>query len=128
VVPTIDEGARIFTVGMYFARTDRTNFYLGYRMIEPLQSRAVTGSITYVFSPKYAMSASTTYDFGISTSINNSLLFTRIGTDLQISLGISYNALQNNFGALVEIVPNLVPLNRRFGAVGALSGGQLINR
>ena len=48
-----------------------------------------------------------------------------MGSDLQVSLGVSYNAMTNNFNALVEIVPNLVPLNKRYGAVGAGQGGVL---
>ena len=111
-----DQGARVFTVGMFFNRPDRTSFYLGYRQIEPLQSRAISGSVTYVFSPKYSMTASSTYDFGTSAALNNSVVFTRSGSDLQVSLGFSYNALQNNFGAIVEIVPSLFPLRR--GASG----------
>src|SRR5262249_50293115 len=66
---------RDFPVGGCFNRPDRTNFYLGYRQIEPIQSRAVTGSVTYVFSPKYAATASSTYDFGTGQSLSNSLLF-----------------------------------------------------
>ena len=33
-------GARVFTVGAFSSRPDRTNFYLGYREIEPISSRA----------------------------------------------------------------------------------------
>jgi hypothetical protein len=86
----------------------------------------VTGSVTYVFSPKYAFSASSTYDFGTSQALSNSLVFTRMGSDVQVSLGITYNALQNNFGVTFEIVPNLVPPNRRTGPLSALGGGGLL--
>jgi hypothetical protein len=112
-------GVRVWTVGGYFNRPDRTNFYLGYRMIDPLHVRAVTGSVTYVFSPKYAATASSTYDFGTSEAVSNSVMFTRMGSDLQVSLGFSYNALQNNFGVLFNIVPNLLPSNRAMGPVGS---------
>ena len=72
-------------------RPDRTNFYLGYRQLDPLRSKAVTGSATYVFSPKYAMTAASTYDFGTSQALSNSLVLTRMGSDLQLSLGLTYN-------------------------------------
>jgi hypothetical protein len=121
-------GPYVFTVGAFFNRPDRTNFYLGYRVIEPVQSRALTAAVTYIFSPKYAMTFTTTYDFGTAQALNNSLLFTRVGTDLQVSVGFSYNALQNNFGALFEIVPNLVPPSRRLGAVAASGPGGLTGR
>src|SRR5438067_12048679 len=99
-----DNGPRIYTVGAHLDRPDRTSFYLGYRQIDPLESKAVTGAVTYVFSPKYAMTGSTTYDFGTSQSLSNSLIFTRMGTDLNVGFGITYNALQNNFGVVFQIL------------------------
>lgn len=105
----VDEGARIFTIGVNYNRTDRTTFSLGYRHIYPLDSDAVSAAVTYIFSPKYAMTASTVYDFGTGQALSNSLVFTRMGSDLQVSLGFTYNVLQNNFGAIFMIVPNLMP-------------------
>ncbi len=120
--------ARVFTIGAYLNRTDRTNFFLGYRYIDgykdvdPINSRALTAALTYIFSPKYAMSVSATYDFGSSLAESNSLVFTRMGSDLQISVGITYNALQSTVGGIIEIVPNLVPANRRVGPITAVGG------
>ena len=82
--------------------------------------------MTYVFSPKYAMTASSTYDFGNSQALSNSVVFTRMGTDLQISVGFTYNALTNSFGAVFEIVPNLVPADKRIGPLAALGAGGLL--
>jgi hypothetical protein len=49
----------------------------------------------------------------------NSVLFTRMGSDLQVSLGFNYNSTINTFGLLFEVVPNLVPESRRIpGATG----------
>ena len=116
-----------FTVGMYLNRTDRTNFYIGYRQIDPLFSRALTASVCYIFSPKYSMTMGGTYDFGTSEAISSSIMFTRQGTDLLVSFGISYNALQNAFGVQFEIIPNLVPANKRPGALGALGQGGVLS-
>ncbi len=110
-------GPRFFSVGAYLNRSDRTNLFLGYRQIDPLQSKAVTAAITYVFSPKYSMTASSTYDFGTSEALSNSLTLTRMGSDVQLSLGVTYNALTNNFGVVFEIVPNLIG-NRRVPGFG----------
>src|SRR5207302_2698262 len=99
-----------------------TTFSLGYRHIYPLDSDAVSAAVTYIFSPKYAMTASTVYDFGTGQALANSLLFTRMGSDLQISVGITYNVLQNNFGATFMILPNLIPNSRH---LGAMPGGGL---
>jgi hypothetical protein len=118
-VDPITNGPRVYTFGSFFNRPDRTNFYIGYRQIDPLNSKALTGSFMYVFSPKYAGTATATFDFGLGLAISNSLMFTRIGSDLTVSLGVTYNALQQNFGFLFQIVPNLVP----GGRVPTLAGG-----
>ena len=106
-VDPIDFGARVFTIGAFLNRPDRTNFFLGYRQIDPVNSKAVTGSVSYVLSPKYAVTGASTYDFGTSLALSNSLIVTRMGKDLQVALGVTYNALQNNFGLLVQVLPNL---------------------
>ena len=49
------------------------------------------------------------------------MLFTRTGTDLQATLGFTYNTLQQNFGLILEIVPTLMP---RRGALNLLTQGQ----
>lgn len=106
-IDPIDHATRVFTLGAYLNRPDRTDFYLGYRQIDPLRSKAVTGAVSYVFSPKYAVTGSSTYDFGTGQSLSNSVVLTRIGKDLQIGVGVTYNVLQNNFGLLVQVLPNL---------------------
>jgi hypothetical protein len=118
-------GPRVFTVGAYLNRTDRTNFFLGFRDIEPINSQAVTASVTYVFSPKYAVTGTTVYDFGSGGALANSLFLTRMGSDLQVSLGITYNAIVNTFGVTFEIIPNLVAGSRRVGSMTGLGSGFL---
>lgn len=107
------DGARVSTIGVFLNRPDRTNFFVGYRFIDPIDSRALTAAATYIFSPKYAITASMTYDFGINQALANSLVITRIGTDLTMSVGFTYNALLNNFGFTMEVVPNVVAASRR---------------
>jgi hypothetical protein len=119
----VDNGARVFTVGAFQSRPDRTSFYLGYRQIDPIQSRAISGNVTYVLSPKYAVTASSTYDFGNSQALSNAVIFTRMGKDVQVSFGFTYNALTSSFGVLFEIVPNLLPANKRTGPLTAMGPG-----
>jgi hypothetical protein len=114
-------GARVWNFGAFYDRIDRTNLYLGYRQIDPLDSRLVIGSVSYVLSPKYALTASAAYDFGTNQSQSNTLILTRIGSDLQVSLGVTYNSITNNFGFLFEIVPNAVAQTRRAGALQAVN-------
>jgi hypothetical protein len=117
-------GARVFNIGAQFNRPDRSSLLLSYRQIDPLESKAVVGAITVPFSAKYSLTASTSYDFGVHTQIN-SLSITRYGSDLQISLGFTYNSILNSFGFLFEVYPNLLPANRRLPpGAGLLSMAQ----
>jgi hypothetical protein len=100
-------GSRYWTLGAYLNRPDKTNFYIGYRQIDPLNSRVVTAAIGYQLSKRYFLSGSTSYDFGLNQSAGNSINITRVGTDLTVSLGITYNSLVNNFGVTFMIMPNL---------------------
>ena len=118
-------GANYWEVGTFFSRDDRTSLSLAYRQTNPLASRVVSLTSTYVFSPKYAFTAVFAYDLGYSSAFSNSVLFTRVGTDLQVTLGFTYNSIVNTFGLTLNVVPNLlasqvtpVPL-RGPGSLGA---------
>jgi hypothetical protein len=121
----IENGARTFQIGGYYNRSDRTSLYLGFRDIFPVESRPLTAGFTYIFSPKYAISAFSSYDFGTNMSLANSVVFSRTGTDVQVNLGFTYNAMQNNFGFVFEILPRVVANAVRGGlgvSPGLLSG------
>jgi hypothetical protein len=100
--------ARVWSFGTNLNRPDSSNLYIGYRQIDPLQSRQVIASVNLPFSAKYSIGASTAYDFGTNTQIN-SLTVTRRGTDLQVMLGFTYNSILNTFGFTFEVYPNLLP-------------------
>jgi hypothetical protein len=124
-------GARYWEIGTAFSRDDRTAFNLAYRQTEPLGSRVVSASVTYVFSPKYAISAVTAYDFGFKASFTNTLYFTRVGPDAQVTVGFTYNSLLSDFGIVLNVVPNLLasqssPVPTR--GLGSLSGPQYQGR
>jgi hypothetical protein len=106
----IGNAARVFTFGANTSRPDRTNLFLGYRQLDPLNSKAVIANVQFPFSAKYALTASTLYDFGVHNQIN-SLTLTRIGTDVQVSIGFSYNSIVNTFGFNFMIMPNLLAGN-----------------
>jgi hypothetical protein len=101
-------GTRYWNVAAYFTRFDGTAFNIAYRSFEPVHSRLVSATITYVFSPKYSASYTTAYDFGITNNQSNQLSLMRRGTDLTWSVGFSYNALLNNFGFNFMVIPNLL--------------------
>jgi hypothetical protein len=118
----ITNGPRVLTVGTEINRPDGTRLHLAYRHIDPIESRTVMASLSYVFSPKYRVTASTGYDFGAHVQ-NNALVITRTGSDLEISAGIRYDSILNNLGFTLEIYPNLLPASRRVpgGSGGFLS-------
>jgi hypothetical protein len=121
----LSDGTRVFNIGAYLNRTDRTNFYIGYREIDPINSQALTGTVNYVISPRYAISATATYDFGNQIQ-SNSISFTRMGSDLQVTLGLGYNSTLSTFSFTFEIFPNLIPENRR--TPGAAFGSSMFAR
>ncbi len=92
---------------------------LEYREIDPLGSQAINSSLTYVFSPKYAMTAVVAYDFGTGSQYNQVTL-TRIGTDLQVSAGFYYDSVFKNFGVNFEILPAILPPSKRYQGVATL--------
>ncbi len=105
-------GPRVFNIGATISRPDKSSFTLSYRQIDPLDSKAVIGAVTYPLSAKYAITGSVMYDFGVNTQVNT-IMLTRIGTDLRFSFGFSYNSILNNFGVMMEIVPNMFPSSGR---------------
>jgi hypothetical protein len=110
-------GARVWNFGTSVSRPDNSSLFLAYRQIDPLNSKAVVAAVTIPFSEKYHMTASTSYDFGAHNQVN-SIVITRVGTDLSVSLGFTQNTITNNFGLVFEIFPNLLPANKRVPGLG----------
>ncbi len=100
-------GPRYFNLGLHFNRPDGTTFYLGFRHTDPLQSRALTASVRYNLTRKYSLNFIGTYDFGVNEVLSQSVNVARVGTDVTVLFGLSYNALVNNFGVQFALVPNL---------------------
>ncbi|MBX9627387.1 MAG: LPS assembly protein LptD, partial [Gemmataceae bacterium] len=121
-----DFGARYWTVGAALDRPDRTNFFLGYRQTDPLNSKQVTFSVGYQLTRRYYTNVGVSYDFGIQQALSNTLSVVRTGSDVTVSLGFTYNALVNNFGVQFLVIPNLVAFSSpgRFGSSPVFGGRQ----
>ncbi|MGL4421018.1 MAG: hypothetical protein ACRCZF_10170, partial [Gemmataceae bacterium] len=102
-----DPGTRYWNIGLFLNRPDNTNFFFGYRQIDPVNSTAVMAGVYYPLSRKYAVAANASYDFGIDQAITNTFNLIRVGKDLTLSFGFSYNAIVQNFGVQFSILPNL---------------------
>jgi hypothetical protein len=120
-----DGGARVFAFGAMINRPDTSNLLVSYRQLDPLGSRAVIAQVTFPFSAKYALTASTTWDFGVHNQVY-SILLTRKGTDVLMGIGISYNSILSNFSFTFEIIPNLLLSRLRPGSVSSVGAGPLM--
>jgi hypothetical protein len=123
----ISHGPRTYTVGVDTSRPDGTNVSLAYRELDPLHSRNVLAIIGYTFSPKYSLNFVAGYDFGNNIQFD-SLMLTRTGTDLQVSVGFTYNSVVNTFNFAFTIFPNLVPASKRIGNFGTFGNGGTFSR
>lgn len=112
-------GTRYFNVGVFYNRPDGSNFYFGYRHTDPVGSRIFVAVFGYQFSKKYSISLTNVLDLTNNFSQGMTVAFNRTGTDMTMSLGLSYNSFQNNFGVQFLIVPNAAVYSRR-GQVGNL--------
>lgn len=110
-------GPRYFNIGLFTGRPDMTNLTVGFRLIDPLESRSVYASMSFPFSTKYAATAGTVWDFGTNTQ-TYTVGFTRTGTDLQLSLGFSVNSILNTVGVQFMVVPTLLRGGGRIGSPG----------
>ena len=125
-IDPFDDGAQYYSGGVMFNRPDGTNVYLGYRHTDPLQSRAVTTSINYQLSRRYAMNIGSSYDFGLNESLTNTLSFSRTGPDVTMLFGVTYNPLVNNFGFQFSLIPNIAGLSPTggFGSAATMLAGR----
>ena len=113
-------GPRAFNFGGFLGKADSTNLYLGYRQIDPLESRSVVANFQYAFSDKYHMTASTTWDFGTDVQ-SYGIGITRVGTDIQMTLSLNYNSITKTTGFNFELIPNL--LKSKVGNAGVSKFG-----
>jgi len=107
----IENGARYANFGLNFNRPDGTNFFIRYSHTDPLESRALSGTINYQLNHKYSVNLSTSYDFGLNQSLFNQISIARKGADVTMLFGINVNPLVNNFGIQFALVPNLAGLS-----------------
>ena len=123
-VDPFDIGARYFNFAANFNRTDGSSFFGAYRYADPIESRLVTAGLNYPLSRKYYLSFIANYDFGINQALSNQVSVARIGTDLTVLFGISYNSIVNNFGVQFALVPNLIGVSPAQLAYGSIFGSR----
>tara|TARA_R110002049_G_scaffold4601_5_gene32699 strand:- start:973153 stop:976428 length:3276 start_codon:yes stop_codon:yes gene_type:complete len=117
-----DDGLRTISAGFVTSRPGKGDIYLGLLSIEgPISSTVLRSTIDYRMNEKWIMSAGTTYDFGRTGNVGQSLALTRIGESMLIRLGVNVDEGRDNVGFGFSIEPRFWP-KPRLGRIG----GQLI--
>ena len=102
-------GLNIITTGVSISRPPRTNYYVGYSIIDtgPIKTSALNASIAYWLSPKWYGTYSTSYDFGDAILLASMFSFTRIGADYLTSFGLAVDPQRGSFNFSVQLTPRL---------------------
>jgi lipopolysaccharide export system protein LptA len=108
---TFDGGQQLWNVGLLSQRSARGSVYAGVRQIkgQGVDSQIATGSMSYLFSEKWAGTASNAYDLSEGQNRGQSLSLTRIGADFLFHFGFSYDQSKDNIGVAIALEPRFGP-------------------
>jgi hypothetical protein len=117
-----DDGLRSISGGLRTSRPGLGDFYLGLLSLEgPISSTVLRSTVDYRLNEKWIASAGTTYDFGPTGNVGQSVAVTRIGESLLLRLGVTVDSGRDNVGVAFAIEPRFWP-RPKLGRIG----GQLI--
>jgi hypothetical protein len=110
-------GLNVITSGISISRPPRGNVYIGYTVIDtgPINTSALTTSLSYWLSPKWYGTYSTMYDFGNAILLASMFSFTRVGADFLTTIGLTVDPQRNSYMFAFMVSPRLSP-NIRFGS------------
>lgn len=121
-IDLFDDGLRSISAGFRTSRPGKGDIYVGLLSLEgPISSTVLNSTLNYRMNEKWITTASTTYDFGSTGNVGQSLALTRIGESLLLRLGVNVDAGRDNVGFGFAIEPRFWP-RPRLGRIG----GQLI--
>lgn len=108
---TFDGGQQLWDVGLLSQRSARGSVYAGVRQIkgQGVDSQIATGSMSYLFSEKWAGTASTAYDLSEGQNRGQSLSLTRIGADFLFHFGFSFDQSKDSVGLAIALEPRFGP-------------------
>ena len=113
-----DGGLRTISAGVRSSRPGVGDVYLGLLSIEgPVSSTVLRASVDYRFNEKWIGSAGTTYDFGNTGNVGQSLALTRVGESMLLRLGINIDEGRDNVGFRFAIEPRFWP-RPKLGRIG----------
>ncbi|MFT5326090.1 MAG: lipopolysaccharide export system protein LptA [Planctomycetaceae bacterium] len=108
---TFDGGQQLWNFGLLSQRSARGSVYAGVREIkgQGVDSQIATGSMSYLFSEKWAGTASTAYDLSEGQNRGQSLSLTRIGADFLFHFGFSFDQSKDSVGLAIALEPRFGP-------------------
>ena len=115
------QGMRTFSVGATLARPPNVNLYMGVRTFSgPFNYNTLTFSQSYLLSPKWMATASTSYAFTGGGNIGETFSFTRIGEAFVTNVSFYVDAGKGNQGVNFNISPRFLgqQMLQRMGAGG----------
>ena len=116
------DGLRSISAGVRSSRPGVGDIYLGVLSLEgPISSTVLRATTDYRLNEKWIVSGATTYDFGNTGNVGQSIALTRIGESMLIKLGVNVDEGRDNVGVGFAIEPRFWP-RPRLGRIG----GQLI--
>jgi hypothetical protein len=110
-------GLNVVTSGISINRPPRGNVFIGYTVIDtgPINTSALSTSLSYWLSPKWYGSYSTVYDFGNAVLLGSMFSFTRIGADYLTTIGLTVDPQRTSYMFAFMLSPRISP-NIRFGS------------
>lgn len=108
-VDFFNQGQKTWSVGMTLQQPPRVNFYAGIRSFNgPFTYNSVTFSQSYQLSPKYLMTASTSFALNNQGNIGENFSFTRVGEAFVTSIAFYVDGGKNNNGFNIMLQPRFL--------------------
>ncbi len=109
-VDFFDDGLRSISAGVRSSRPGVGDFYIGLMSLEgPISSTVLRTSLDYRLNEKWIASGGTTYDFGQTGNVGQTLALTRIGESALLRVGLNVDSGRDNVGIQFGIEPRFWP-------------------
>jgi lipopolysaccharide assembly outer membrane protein LptD (OstA) len=92
-------------LGVMVRRDERVTYFVGTRYIDELSSNITTVALSYEISPKYTITASQSYDFGLSQNVSSSIGFLRQFDAFFIQVSISHDSTSDQSSFNFNLYP-----------------------
>ncbi len=117
-----DDGLKSVSAGVRTSRPGVGDVYLGLLALDgPINATVLRSNYDYRLNEKWILTTASTYDFGNTGNIGQTISLTRIGESFLVRLGLDVDKGRDNVGFVFAVEPRFFP-SRSLGSLG----GQLI--